>query len=216
MARLSICRIALFFVLAFLAGCAAKMLKPEQISANDLNESNGVLIGSFSRNLVGSHNYSQRFYFKNVNANKIYDIHSQQEFNIINGGRTSDEFHDFDDFGSTFALKLPAGHYIFFNFIVAAEVSHGFETVVSKNDYAIPFDVHPDSVSYVGEIKLQSDFEKSGRGQTILAGVTWKISDQRARDIALLATSMPELPLDNVVSVIPTKEEIFTPLVSIP
>ena len=42
------------------------------------------------------------------------------------------------------------------------------------------------------------------------------ISDQKNRDIEIIAAKQPGIPLSDVVSIIPERKEIFTPLVILP
>jgi len=204
-----------FLIFTFLSGCASNLLKPEQISKNDLNNSNAILIGSFSRNPSAPVYYSQTFFFKNLDTNEKYEIKSQQEFNIFTG-KTADEFNDSQNAGSTFALKLPAGHYVLYNFVLfqSSGMSHTYYS--SKTDFAIPFEVHPNHANYIGELKLEGATGRNFFGMKVPAGGIWVISDKQNRDVALLKASMPQMPLDEIISVIPTKKDVFTPLIVLP
>jgi len=48
------------------------------------------------------------------------------------------------------------------------------------------------------------------------AGGVWFISDENERDISILSKKYPNIPLNDVVNVIPREKNIFTPLVILP
>lgn len=207
-------KLLLGFVVLTMAGCASQLLKPDQLSKDQLTGNNGALVGSFSRNPNGPPYYSQTFMFRNVDTNKIYRIHSQQEFNIFSG-KTPDEFKTENNSGSTFVFQLPAGKYILYNFSLYRPYGVAYFYYSSKTDFAIPFVVQPNKVNYLGELKLEST-GKNFLGMSMPAGGIWIISNQIERDISLIKATMPNLPLESVVSVIPKTKDIFTPLVVLP
>lgn len=198
-----------------LAACASKNLKPEPVTKDHLSGGNAVLIGSFSRNPSAPAYYSQTFFFRNVETNKTHEIKSQQEFNIFSG-KTPDEFNTAQNAGATFVFQLPAGKYLLYNFSLYRPTGVGYTYYSSKADFAIPFEVNPNKVNYLGELKLEGATGKSFFGRSVPAGGIWIISNQKERDIHILKTTMPGFPLEDVISVIPTKKEIFTPLVVLP
>ncbi len=209
-------RNALFlFITALVSGCASNFLKPEGVSQVSLTQDNGILVGSFARNPRASSYYSQTFYFKNLQTNKLHEIKSQQSFNIFNG-KTRDDFDTKTSAGGVFAFSLPAGKYVFHNFCLYQANGMFSQNWGSKQDYAIPFEVRPNTTNYVGEIKLDPMTGKNVFGMSVQAGGVWPISDQQARDIELLRKLRPEVPLTNVVSVIPNRKDVFTPLVLLP
>ena len=207
-------RLLLGLIVLMLEGCASQLLKPEQLGKGQLQGNNSVLVGSFSRNPKGPPYYSQTFMFRNVETNKIYRIQSQQEFNLFSG-KTPDEFKTENNSGSTFVFQLPAGKYVLYNFSLYRPYGYFYFYHSSKTDFAIPFVVQPNKVNYLGELKLESEGKKF-LGMSIPAGGIWIISNQIDRDIPLIKATMPNLPLENVVSVIPATKEIFTPLVVLP
>lgn len=209
-------RFASAFLVLLLSGCATKMLKPDPITQADLTAQSGVLAGSFARNPNAPQYYSQTFYFKNAVTGEKHEIKSQQEFNPLSGGRTADEFKKKDGAGATFALKLPVGRYVFYNFSLYRPSPLGHTYYYSKADFAIPFEVVPNQVSYVGEIKLEGSTGRNIFGMKMPAGGIWIISDKKDRDLALLQTAMPGLPLTSVASVVPMTKDVFTPLVVLP
>lgn len=208
-------KLLLACIIVLLAGCASKILKPEPLTKENLSGNNAVLIGSFARNPEAPAYYSQTFYFRNVETKKVHEIKSQQEFNIFTG-KTPDEFSTDNDAGATFAFRLPAGKYVLYNFSLYRPAGYFYSYYFSKADFAIPFDVYPNKANYLGQLKLEGATGKNLFHMSVPAGGIWVISDQRERDLQLLRSTMPSLPLDDVVSVIPTKKEIFTPLVILP
>ena len=208
-------RTLLVFIAALTSGCANNLLKQEGVSQASLTQQSGFLVGSFARNPDGRSYYSQTFYFKNLGTGKVHEIKSQQSFNIFTG-KTRDDFDTETSSGGVFAFNLPAGHYVFHNFRLYQASGMFTQDWVSKQDYAIPFEVFSNSTNYVGEIKLDPMTGKNVFGMSVQAGGVWLISDQKARDIELLKKLRPEVPLTNVVSVIPSRKNIFTPLVLLP
>jgi len=198
-----------------LAGCAGQLVEPDAVSKGSLSTTSGILIGSFARNAQARPYYSQTFYFKNATTNEVQDITSQQAFNIF-GGKTKDDFNSEVSSGSVFAFTLPAGKYVFHNFRLYQSSGTFSQNWTSKKDYAIPFEVHANATNYVGEIRLDPATGKNIFGMTVPAGGIWVISDQLGRDVELLKKLHPEVPVNGIVKVIPTKKEIFTPLVVLP
>jgi hypothetical protein len=206
----------LLFIAVLTSSCANNLLKPEGVSQASLTQDGGILVGSFARNPKARPYYSQTFYFKNVQTNKIHEIKSQQQpFNLFNS-KTRDDFHTATSVGGVFAFNLPAGQYVFHNFTLYESNGVFSQYWGSKQDYAIPFEVRPNATNYVGEIKLDPMTGKSLFGIPVHTGGVWLISDQQARDLELLRKLRPEVPLTNVVSVIPDHKDVFTPLVILP
>lgn len=209
-------RIALLSLISILAsGCASNLLKPDGVSQASLTADSGILIGSFARNPDAPSYYSQTFFFKSVKTSKVHEIKSQQSFNIFSG-KTRDDFDTDTSAGGVFAFSLPAGQYVFHNFRLYQARGMYAQNWGSKQDYAIPFEVVPNATSYVGEIKLDPMTGKNIFGMSVQAGGVWLISDQRVRDVALLKKLRPEVSMTNVVSVIPERKDVFTPLVILP
>lgn len=201
--------------LVLLSGCANTHLKRDAISSTSLTPTTGILIGSFARSAAARPYYSQTFYFKDTKTNEVHEIKSQPTFNLFTG-KTPDDFKSKEGNGAVFVFNLPAGQYTFFNFRLYQANGVSQQNWSSKEDYSIPFVVHPNTANYVGEIRLDPLTGKNIFGMSVHAGGTWTISNQMARDVAILKQTRPEVPLENIASVIPDRKDIFTPLVVIP
>ncbi len=208
-------RLVLLCFTLFTTGCVTNSLVPQPITEADLSETNGVLVGSFSRDPSGPKYYSQTFRFKNVSTGKEHSVSSQPSFNMFSG-KTSDDFKLSNSHGGVFALSLPAGEYTFHNFRLYQSNGYFEQNWTSQEPYSIPFSIQANKVNYVGEIKLSPLTAKNVFGIKVQAGGVWIISDQKNRDFGVIATKHPEIPLNQVVSVIPERKEIFTPLVILP
>lgn len=204
--------IALFVVL--LLGCTTNYKTPVKVSIESLNNSNGILIGSFSRDPEGPVYASQTFYFKNSTTGILHQIKSQLKPNIISS-ETPDDFKTSESHGGVFIFSLPAGKYSFYDFRLHQSNGPTSKTWTSK-PYSIPFEVKPNKVNYVGEIKLSPAAENNIFGMEVLAESTWVFSEQLARDLVYLTQKHPDIPYDNIVNVIPVHKDIFTPLVILP
>lgn len=203
------------FLIVILSGCATTHLQPDGVSEKSLTATNGVLVGSFSRAPGSPSYYSQTFYFKSLATGELHQIKSQPVFNMLTG-KTPDDFETSESSGAVFSFSLPAGRYSFVNFRLY-NGGTGFEqNWSSKEAYSIPFEVRPNAINYVGEIRLEPIKGRNFFGMAVPAGGVWIISDQRGRDLPILKKIRPGLPQDSVVSVIPTSKEIFTPLVVLP
>ncbi|SDM33750.1 hypothetical protein [Polaromonas sp. JS666] len=198
-----------------LGACASKHLKPDGVSASSLTSTNGILVGSFARSPDGPVYYSQTFYFKNVKTGEVHQIKAQPTFNLYTG-KTPDDFSTESSAGAVFVFSLPAGPYTFHNFRLYQANGAFQQNWSSKNDYSIPFEVQPDTVNYVGEIKLDALKGRNFFGMTVPAGGVWLVSDQLGRDLEILQRTRTDIPVSNMVSVIPTRKDVFTPLVVLP
>jgi hypothetical protein len=198
-----------------LVACANKHLKPDGVSASSLTSTNGILVGSFARSRDGPVYYSQTFYFKNVKTGEVHQIKAQPTFNLYTG-KTPDDFSTEGSAGAIFAFSIPAGPYAFHNFRLYQANGAFQQNWSSKTDYSIPFEIQPNTVNYVGEIKLDALKGRNFFGMTVPAGGVWLVSDQFDRDVEILKRTRTDIPVSNMVSVIPTKKEVFTPLVVLP
>lgn len=202
-------------VLLAIVGCANTALEPRNVTSASLKENQGVLIGSFARDPSGPNYFSQRFFFKNTSTGEVHELRAQPTFNVFNG-KTPDDFTEATSNGAVFALTLPAGRYTFFNFRLYQSNGYFQQSFTSKSDYSIPFEIYPAKVNYIGEIKIMTTVGKNFFGRPVHAGGLWFISNQRDRDIRLLNSLHPDVPTMDVVSVIPDRKDIFTPLVVLP
>ncbi|MEO7885503.1 MAG: hypothetical protein ABI893_00215 [Polaromonas sp.] len=198
-----------------LVACANKHLKPDGVSASSLTPTQGILVGSFARSPDGPVYYSQTFYFKNVKTGEVREIKAQPRFNLYTG-KTPDDFDTESSAGAVFVFSLPAGSYSFHNFRLYQANGTYQQNWSSKGDYSIPFEIHPNRVNYVGEIKLDALKGRNFFGMTVPAGGVWVISDQLDRDKEILQRTRTDIPVSNMVSVMPIKKEVFTPLVVLP
>ncbi len=208
-------KIVVLSLIIFVTGCATNSLAPTPVTQSDLSATQGILVGSFSRDPSGPNYYSQTFRFKNVLTDEDHRITSQPTFNMFTG-KTPDDFRTPNSNGGVFVFSLPAGEYIFHNFRLYQSNGYFEQNWTSKEPYAIPFVVQPNKVNYVGEIKLIPHTGKNFFGMQIHAGGIWVINEQWDRDIEVLSRKHPEIPLEEIVNVIPNKKDIFTPLVVLP
>ena len=206
-------RLLLILVTSVLfTGCASKLLRPDGVSPSSLTTENGTLVGTFARNPNERAYYSQTFYFKNIKTGEKKEIKSQQTFNIFNG-KTADDFTTTTSVGGIFIFSLPAGQYTFTNFRLYQSQGYSYQNWFAKEDFSIPFEVKAGATNYVGEIRLEQMKGKNFFGMTVQAGGIWFISDQQTRDIGLIKEIRLDIPVDQVVSVVPKIKEKFTPLV---
>lgn len=207
--------LALLICLITLAGCATTALDPRNEAGGTPPERQGVLVGSFARDPSGPNFGSQWFYFRNVATGALHHIRSHPRFNLFTG-KTPDDFVSERSNGGVFALTLPAGRYTFYNFRLFEPVGTGYRNWTSNEDYSIPFEVHAGRANYIGEIKIVTITGRNFFGRAVPAGGIWLVSDQRERDLVLLRKLHPTVATQDVVSVIPTSKERFTPLVVLP
>jgi hypothetical protein len=198
-----------------LAACANKLLKPDGVSGSSLTPTNGVLVGSFARSPDGPVYYSQTFYFKNAKTGEVREIKSQPTFNLYTG-KTPDDFNTPGSAGAVFVFSLPAGAYTFHNFRLYQANGSFQQNWTSKEDYSIPFEIQANTVNYVGEIKLEGLKGRNFFGMAVPAGGVWLVSDQLDRDMDILKKTRADIPASNTVSIIPTRKDVFTPLVVLP
>ena len=208
-------RLLLLLAVCFVTGCATNALTPKAVSKEDLNENNGILIGSFSRDPSAPKYYSQTFRFKNVVSGEIHNITSQPTFNMFSG-KTPDDFQTPDSNGGIFIFSLPAGKYTFYNFRLYQSNGYVNENWSSREAYSIPFEVNANAVNYIGEIKLLPDVGKNFFGVSVNTGGSWVISDQTERDTKFILLKHPFISMDKAINIIPTEKEIFTPFVILP
>jgi hypothetical protein len=198
-----------------ISGCATNSLTPKPVTKANLNESRGILVGSFSRDPERADYHSQTFFFKNASTGERYTIKSQTKFNLLKG-RTTDDFETEDSEGGVFVFSLPAGKYIFYDFYLFLEAGQFSKSWRPKEPFAIPFIVQPSKVNYVGEFKLSQHTGKNFFGMSVLAGGVWLVSDQNQRDISIFSEKYPDIPIENLTKTIPSQKDVFTHLVILP
>ncbi len=206
-------RIVVISIIFVISGCASTIVEP--ITSSSLSETQGLLVGSISRDPRGPKYASQTFYFKNVATGEAHSIQSQPMFNMF-GGQTPDDFKTSESHGALFMFSLTAGEYIFHNFELFLSNGYYESTWQSEEDYAIPFVIHPNTINYVGEIKLVPATGKNFFGMKIPAGGVWVISNEIDRDLKLMKSKHPELSGKEVMNSVPDTKVIFTPLVILP
>ena len=208
-------KLAFLSLVILLTGCATNSLTPKPITSANLNETQGLFVGTFSRAPNAPKYYSQTFYFKNATTGKIFEVKSQPTFNMFTG-KTPDDFNTQESNGALFVQTLPAGKYIYNNFRLYQSNGSYQQNWSSVQDYAIPFEIFPNKVNYGGEIKLVPVMGKNFFNMNVQAGGTWVISDQHERDIPLFKSKYPSITFQNYENVIPEGKEIFTPLIVLP
>ncbi|WP_440906509.1 hypothetical protein ACMZOO_19250 (plasmid) [Catenovulum sp. SX2] len=197
------------------SGCATNNLAPHKVTQADLNDNNGILVGSFSRDPKGPVYYSQTFRFKNLENGSLHQITSQPTFNMFSG-KTPDDFKTPTSNGGVFIFSLPAGKYSFYNFRLYQSNGYVNQNWSSKEPFSIPFEVKPNFVNYVGEIKLSPLSSKNFLGLEVHDGGVWIISDEEGRDLEYLVNKYPEIEFDKINKTVPSEKDIFTPFVILP
>ncbi|MDF1818222.1 MAG: hypothetical protein P1U54_06260 [Immundisolibacteraceae bacterium] len=208
-------KITLLLVTLTVTGCATNSLIPQPITATDLNENNGILIGSFARDPAAHSYHSQTFQFKNISTGETYDIKSQPKVNILAIG-TPDDFQTLESKGGIFIFSLPPGQYTFYNFRLFHSNGYVNKNWWSETDYSIPFKVSANTVNYIGEIKLIPITGENLFGLTMHSGGYWEISNQKKRDKRIIIKKYPFISMENSIDIIPNKMEVFTPWVILP
>lgn len=208
-------RLMFLLVMLLVSGCATNSLTPQPVTLSDLNDGRGILVGSFSRDANEQQYYSQTFRFKNTSTGELFDIVSQPTFNLFSG-KTPDDFQTSESRGGIFIFSLPPGEYAFYNFRLYQSDGYANKNWWSAQDYSIPFEVHAGVVNYVGEIKLIPSFGTNFFGMRVHSGGYWEISDQKERDAGLISSKHPFISMEDAVNVIPSRKEVFTPLVILP
>ncbi|MBI3777037.1 MAG: hypothetical protein HY273_16075 [Gammaproteobacteria bacterium] len=205
--------ITLLLVLTSLYGCSTstKYLRPDGVTAQSLSPTTGILVGSISRSRNAIVNVFESFNFKNVTTGESNQIASKHNFIA-----SPDDFVTNESLGAIFIFSLPAGHYSF-NYFRIFQQNLIYSTIQRPTSvYSIPFEVHANTINYVGEIKLDPEAGKVFKGISEQTEYYWIISDQSNRDIELFKHLRPDIPLNSFVSVIPNTKEIFTPFVILP
>ena len=82
--------------------------------------------------------------------------------------------------------------------------------------FSIPFTVKPGVANYLGEIKAIPKVRRGFLGDEVRDGGLWKISDQRPRDIPLLAERYPNVDWSTVNTVVPHTANKSNPSVYLP
>ena len=195
-----------------LSACASAPLVPDVLPEDVPNEETGFIAGSFSREYNAVHYYSNNFYFRSTASEETYLLKSNPPAggDLFSGYR--DDFTSYDYKGAVFLIPLPVGEYEFYNFFLNGGANH----FSSREDYAIPFEVLPNAITYLGEVKLVPQRARNTFGILIPWGGIWVISDKQERDMQLLLEKFPELDVDAFVKRIPDEERVEAPLVFLP
>ncbi|MDF1821548.1 MAG: hypothetical protein P1U64_08245 [Alcanivoracaceae bacterium] len=195
-----------------LAGCASAPLVPDVLPEDVPNAETGYIAGSFSREYNAVHYYSNNFLFRNIASEETYRLESNPPAggDLFSGYR--DDFSSYDYKGAAFLIPLPVGEYEFYNFFLNGGANH----FSAREDYSIPFEVLPNAITYLGEVKLVPQRARNTFGIFIPWGGIWVLSDKQERDMQLLLEKFPELDAGAFVKRIPDEERIEAPLVFLP
>lgn len=189
--------------LIFLAGCNSMPTSQDNLPSTQLQENEGMVFGTFSRNHRQFEYHSQYFYFKNTNTQKEYMIKSRSENFMI--GKAPVDIESPKSKGVMFTFNLPAGDYHFYNFRLYHSTGMYHADFFSKEDYSIPFKVLPHKATYVGDIKLIPLLAKNFLGLPIPKGGRWEIRNEKVRDISKFVDKFPNVDWSGNTSAIPYK-----------
>jgi hypothetical protein len=204
-------RIAAVAVASLLASCTTHSLSPLTVDESSLTETRGIVVGSFARDPEAPYYVSQAISFQNSAHGARHRVLATYPDSLVNKP-TPDEFETPDSKGAIFVRLLEAGEYSFNGFSVSHHTSRGTATISPRHDFSVPFQVEAGKVNYIGEFKRVS---LEGKGdEAPLPG--WAISDRMERDREVIAREYPDIPLDELINAVPSKERVASPLIVMP
>lgn len=213
-------KLTLLIIGLFLLGCETSNIAntetPVSISQADLGADTGIVVGTYTRTLNKKHYSHRRFFFQNIDTKQKYTIRSRSTFNPLKRDTNIHHFTDKESEGDVFAFVLPAGKYHFYNFQIHHSTVSSDESWFAKQPYSIVFDVQPNKVNYLGEVRFTSKENINLIGNISRDGGFWVIHDNKDRDMPLINRQYPNISLNNVVTIIPTSKAVFTPFVLLP
>lgn len=195
----------LALVLAFaLAGCATanvdKGFSFDSSSSDDAEDAEtGLLIGSVSsRSDSNLPSLSSTFYFRAMDRSftgiiKTGDVAGT--LGLVSHGSDLPYAK-----GQIFAIELPAGSYTFSGWYI----STGTVAISSDRDQDdIPFVIHADRATYVGNVNMHVRIGRNIFGLPILSGGDATITDRSRHDLPIILARYRNLQRDDIDIVIP-------------
>ena len=215
--RLSALYTALVLVALVISACAGQPAVVKEVPADALQGTQGLLVGSFARQPIAPTYNGYTFSFRGGPDNKARKLYMAPDLKSPLG-RFKNDFSTPESDGSIFSFLLPAGDYelIGFDFFL-----NGGSPILHRNWrqdelFSIPFTVKPGVANYLGEIKAIPKVRRGFLGDEVRDGGLWKISDQRPRDIPVLAERYPNVDWSTVNTVVPHTANKSNPLVYLP
>ncbi len=178
----------LLLALAF-GGCASK---PNQVSAESLSNApadNGILVASYARPSPNERFSTENVLFRKKGQRRWREI----GINTLPLVPLKFDFQNEDSCGSLYVVSLPAGDYEIYDFSVIQSVFGGTIMHSPSSPFSIPFTVGAGKISYLGELKIDRIEAAKFLGLPGSDQVRFDLSDQNARDIAILHGKYPEL-----------------------
>ena len=209
--------ISIVLLLFFLSGCATTTSdqKPKNVSQSNLTSEVGILVGTFGRDKNGPGYNSKSIKFKNIETGQIYSVDKSMQVNNLYTFLNKTDYSSDDFEGDIFAFNLPFGIYSIYNFeLIQNTIALNYgETWTSKQDFDIRFEVIPNKVNYLGNLKFIGQYVKDTLGVHNHKGGYWFLNDRLERDLGYIRLSYPNIPTSDVVSIVPSSKVIDTAFV---
>jgi hypothetical protein len=195
-----------------LSGCVSNNLV-QKVHEGDLTSEFAVVVGSVAKNhnvepLLG---YAMRLDNLDNDGHKYIGVTDPDSWLFRS---PEPDFETEYSQGRLFAIPLYAGNHEISNFRLRRINRGRIEFRTARTDFSLPVKIEPNRYNYLGELKLVtvSVPSKLGRRQFPV----WLITDEQARDIALLKEKYPEVGVTDPHNAVPDHKRKPTPLVLLP
>jgi hypothetical protein len=181
-------KILFILLLSFCSfGCATQPKRATNDAVQGLSQSDGVLLVSYARSNPKERFSTESVYFRMIGTRKRYTI----GINTLQLVPLKFDFTEDGSFGSIAVFRLPAGRYELFDYAMTQDVFGGSIIHTPSRRFSIPFEVVPNAVSYVGELKIERIESARFLGLPNADKVRFDLTDEEARDTEIFKRLYP-------------------------
>ena len=180
-----------------LGGCASQPKRITNEAAQELNSTEGILLVSYARSDPKERFATESVYFRKVGTRKRYEI----GINTLPLVPLKFDFSEDGSFGSIAVFRIPAGRYELFDYAMTQDVFGGSIIHTPSQRFSIPFEVTPNAISYLGELKIERIESARFLGLPTADKVRFDLNNEQIRDAGIFRRLYPNnsLPFINAI-----------------
>jgi len=192
-----------------LFGCASQPSRIGSDTLAGLQSHQGVLLLSYARSDPKERFTTESIYFRQIGMRKIYEI----GINTLPLVPLKFDFSEDGSHGSLAVFRLPAGKYEIFDYAMTQDVFGGSIIHTPSARFSIPFEISTNSVSYLGELRIERIKSARFLGLSNADKVRFDLRNEESRDVELFRKLYPASRLA-IVNCMPA-DELSIPFIRI-
>lgn len=192
-----------------LFGCASQPSRIASDAIQAVTASEGILLLSYARSDPKERFSTESVYFRKIGTRKRYEI----GINTLPLVPLKFDFSEDGSYGSIAVFRLPAGRYELFDYAMTQDVFGGSIIHTPSQRFTIPFEVAPNSISYIGELRIERIESARFLGLPNADKVRFDLRNEESRDIDVFKKMYPSSKLAFINSM--PSNELSTPFIRI-